>query len=169
MKLLVHVGARPLEIELSRNGEMCHFAVGGPKGDAIPRSASLREVEPGVYSVLLDGRSYEVRIEPGAGHSIASVQGHRFSVEVEDPRRSRRKTSGIAGEGRASVVAPMPGRVVRVLVVQGDTVEAGQGIAVVEAMKMQNEMKAPKTGRVVSVRVKEGDTVAAAETLAEVE
>ena len=63
----------------------------------------------------------------------------------------------------------MPGRVVRLLVAEGERVETGQGIVVVEAMKMQNEMKAPKSGRVVSLAVKEGDAVAAGETLAEVE
>jgi biotin carboxyl carrier protein len=63
----------------------------------------------------------------------------------------------------------MPGKVVRVLAAVGDSVEAGQGILVVEAMKMQNELKAPRAGRVVSVSAKEGDTVAAGEVMAEVE
>ena len=72
-------------------------------------------------------------------------------------------------EGRQNVTAPMPGKVVRLLVADGDSVQAGQGIAVVEAMKMQNEMKAPRSGRVAALAVHEGDTVGAGAVLAVIE
>lgn len=123
------------------------------------------EVEPGVFSVLVDGRSFEVRSLPGGPAATMHARGHHFSVEVRDPRNSARASRSAVGSGRQSVVAPMPGKVIRLLVKQGDAVDAGQGLAVVEAMKMQNEMKSPRPARVLEVRVQDGDTVAAGETL----
>jgi len=127
------------------------------------------QVERGVYSVLLEGRSYEARIEQGDGRVVVFIDGHRFEVEVRDPRRRSRKAAGGGTEGRLNVTVPMPGKVVRLLVAAGDTVTAGQGLLVVEAMKMQNEIKAPKAGRVVSLTAQEGATVAAGDVLAVIE
>jgi biotin carboxyl carrier protein len=169
MKLRVIIEGRPVDLELNRNGEACHFSLRSGDDQPEERTASLAEVSPAVYSVLLGGRSYEVRVEPAQGRSFVAVQGRRFAVEVEDPRRSRRKAAGVLGEGRQSVTAPMPGKVVRLLVSAGDRVEAGQGLLVVEAMKMQNEMKAPKAGVVAALSVREGDAVAAGEVLAAIE
>jgi len=76
---------------------------------------------------------------------------------------------GAHGHDRDSVIAPMPGKIVRVLVTPGDRVEPGQGIIVVEAMKMQNEMKSRRAGRVASIPVSVGDTVAAGAILATIE
>ena len=123
------------------------------------------EVEPGVFSVLVDGRSFEVRLPAGDAAGTASVQGRRYNVEVRDPRNAGRESKSAVGGGRQNIIAPMPGKVVRMLVQPGDTVETGQGLAVVEAMKMQNEMKAPRPARVTEVRVRDGDTVAAGQTL----
>ena len=72
-------------------------------------------------------------------------------------------------EGLETIAAPMPGKVVRVLVAPGDAMEAGQGLVMVEAMKMQNELKASRPGRVLTVPAKEGTTMAAGETLATIE
>jgi len=131
--------------------------------------ASVAEVEPGVYSVLLDGASFEIRlIETSQGLS-AEAGGRRFAVEVRDPRDTSRGARGSVGSGRQNVAAPMPGKVVRVLVQVGDLVDAGQGLVVVEAMKMQNEMKATRPGRVIEIRAQAGDTVAAGDTLAVLE
>jgi len=123
------------------------------------------EVEPGTFSVLVDGRSFEVRLPAAHATGTASVQGRRYSLEVRDPRNAGRGSKSALGSGRQNIIAPMPGKVVRMLVQQGDTVETGQGLAVVEAMKMQNEMKAPRPARVTEVRVRDGDTVAAGQTL----
>jgi biotin carboxyl carrier protein len=90
-------------------------------------------------------------------------------VEVVDPRAVRRRGEGASVEGRQTLKAAMPGKVVRVLVREGDSVEAGQGVVVVEAMKMQNEVKSPKSGIVVKVSTVEGSTVNAGEVLAIVE
>ncbi len=129
-----------------------------------PTPPDIIEVEPGVYSVLLNGASYEVRVSG----TEASIGGHRYSVETVDPRQWKRTRTGVGAAGRAAITAPMPGRIVRVLVAEGDEVEAGQGIVVVEAMKMQNELKAPRAGRVTSLAVKAGDSVIAGAALATV-
>jgi biotin carboxyl carrier protein len=129
----------------------------------------IEAVEPGVYSVLVDGRSYEARVEQSNGCVVVFIDGYRFEVEIQDPRRWSRHTSRPDIEGRLHVTAPMPGKIVRLLVAEGDTVEIGQGLLVVEAMKMQNEMKAPKPGRVVSLSAREGATVTAGEVMAVIE
>lgn len=120
------------------------------------------ETETGVYSVLVDGTSYEVRID---GQQV-TVEGRPFRYEVDDPRQWKRSGDAAGGQGRAAIVAPMPGKVVRILVSIGDDVEAGQGIVVVEAMKMQNELKAPRAGRVTAIQAKENDSVVAGTVLA---
>jgi biotin carboxyl carrier protein len=126
---------------------------------------AVKEVEPGVYSVVLGGDSFEVRLLPAAQGWIAEINGKRYPVEVPDPRNARRNAKNALGSGRQNVAAPMPGKVIRVLVKEGDPVEAGQGLVVVEAMKMQNEMKASRPARVVSVLARAGDTIGAGDTL----
>jgi biotin carboxyl carrier protein len=132
-------------------------------------SPQIDQVEPGVYSILANGRSYEARVEQAERGVAVFIDGHRFEIEIHDPRRWRRQTRGREIAGRLNVVAPMPGKIVRVLVAAGDTVAAGQGLLVVEAMKMQNEVKAPKAGRVVSIAAREGATAAAGDVLAIIE
>ncbi len=123
---------------------------------------TLVEVEPGVYSILVEGASYEVRVDAGQ----VTVGKRHFDYQVDDPRQWKRSGDATGGQGRAAILAPMPGKVVRVLVAAGDEVEAGQGIVVVEAMKMQNEMKAPRGGRVTAMHAKENDSVVAGTVLA---
>jgi biotin carboxyl carrier protein len=131
----------------------------------IEREFSIVPVMPGSYSVLIGERSYDVI---AAGGEVR-VNGKAFAVEVFDPRSMRgRKRAGV-GAGRLNVAAMMPGKVVRVLVASGDTVEEGQGLVVVEAMKMQNEMKSPKAGRVVEVKTRTDATVAAGDVLLVIE
>lgn len=126
-----------------------------PKGDVV-------EVEPNVYSILVDGVSYEARI---IGNEV-TIGGARLLVEVDDRRQWRRSGMSADSSGQASLTAAMPGKIVRVLVAVGDEVIAGQGILVIEAMKMQNELKAPRTGRVTALEVKENDSVNAGALLA---
>jgi biotin carboxyl carrier protein len=128
-------------------------------------TADFLEVEPGVYSVLLDGCSYEVVV---AGPEV-SINGYRLQVEREDPRKWNPAASSRKHEGLEAIKAPMPGKVVRVLVAVGDEVAARQGLVVVEAMKMQNEMKAPRAGRVASVAVAENEAVTAGSVLMMIE
>jgi biotin carboxyl carrier protein len=98
------------------------------------------------------------------------INGHRYGFEVEDPRslQGRRGVGGTA-QGPRPVKAPMPGRVVRLLVEVGDEVVEGQGVVVIEAMKMQNELKASKAGRVARVGVLVGDTVGSGDVLVVIE
>ncbi len=125
-----------------------------------------KQIEPGCVSVLIGGRSY--RVTRGAVGEMM-VNGSALAVEVFDPRSLRGRKSGAASDGRQNICAPMPGKIVRVLVEAGDSVEAGQGLVVVEAMKMQNEMKSPKTGRVVEVRTRQDAAVSPGEILMVVE
>jgi biotin carboxyl carrier protein len=127
--------------------------------------SSVTQVEPGVYLVLLDGAIREIRVMQTPEGLRAEVAGRRFAVEVSDPRDTSRGSRASIGSGRQNITAPMPGKVVRVLVNAGDAVEVGQGLVVVEAMKMQNELKASRPGRVMEVRTSAGQTVGAGDTL----
>jgi biotin carboxyl carrier protein len=162
MTLDVVIDGRPAKLTL----ETARLRYRPEGGETIEREYSLEEAGPGAYSVLIEGRRFLVSL-PLAGQ--VSVNGRSLAVEVFDPREMRARTGGGERQGGASVSAPMPGKVVRVLVEPGDTVEAGQGLVVVEAMKMQNEMKSPKAGRVAEVRTRAEATVVAGEILMVIE
>ena len=136
------------------------------------RQLSVDAVEAGhdVLSIVIDGRAWEVKRERVSGEMHLVIAGERYAAEIRDPRSLRaRKAAGAGLEGPKRLVSPMPGKVVRVLVAPGTEVESGQGVIVVEAMKMQNEIKSPKKGRVSKIIVVEGATVNAGEALAIVE
>jgi biotin carboxyl carrier protein len=125
--------------------------------------------EAGVYTFVAGDRIYEARVWAREPNSLnVTIDGLSFPTRVID-RKHRRLPIEHGIEGRQNLVAPMPGKVVRVLVAAGDEVALGQGVVVVEAMKMQNEIKSPKAGRVLEVRVTEGATVGANQILAIVE
>jgi biotin carboxyl carrier protein len=135
-------------------------------GQAVePADADLMEAEPGVYSAIDGLSSWEARV---SGEEI-TIGGHTFRVEIEDLRQWKRSGRAADAKGKASITAAMPGKIVRVLVAAGDEVVAGQGILVVEAMKMQNELKAPRDGRVAAIQVSENDSVVAGAVLAIIE
>lgn len=158
MRLNLLIGGEPRSLELRKEGETYKFRLGSQE----ERAAIAEEVEPGVYSVLLGGRSYEARVSEGG----VEVDGRRIEVEAVDPRRRAARSGRRAADGR--MAASMPGKVIRVLVREGDEVKAGQGVVVVEAMKMQNEMKAPRAGRIMTLAAREGATVNSGELLAEI-
>lgn len=123
-----------------------------------------------VLSVIIEGKSYEVKRELSAADLHLWVGPVRYAAEVRDPRSLRsRKGAGAEEAGPRKLVAPMPGKVVRVLVAEKTQVEAGQGIIVVEAMKMQNEIKSPKAGVVQKLVASDGAAVNAGDILAIVE
>jgi biotin carboxyl carrier protein len=165
MKLDLTINGLPETIELFAPAPECRFRLGA----AQERRADVETPEAGVFSVLLDGRSYEARIEEHTDMLVVFINGFRFEVDVRDPRRMARRAGAGGREGIEMIAAPMPGKVVRVLVAPGDTVEAGQSLLVVEAMKMQNEMKSSRAGRVATLAAKEGATVTAGEVLATIE
>jgi acetyl/propionyl-CoA carboxylase alpha subunit len=125
-----------------------------------------RILQAGVLSLVVEGRQYRCVLD---GDGVV-IGGRRFGFEVSDPRSMQgRRGAGAGTAGPRAVKAPMPGRVVRVLVATGDEVAEQQGVVVIEAMKMQNELKSPKAGRVARVAVAEGDTVGAGDVLVVVE
>jgi biotin carboxyl carrier protein len=126
-------------------------------------------VRPDVLSLRIGNSAYEVKSERVANELYLWVGSARFAVEVRDPRSLRGRTRAGDDRGPKKVVAPMPGKVVRLLVSEGDEVESGRGVAVVEAMKMQNEIKSPKRGTVQKILVSEGAAVNAGDVLAIVE
>ena len=164
MKLVLTVEGEQHSLQLEREGQRCRFTFGESAGE----EASIVEVEPGIYSVLWRGRSFEAKVAIAKGSGHVDIDGHHYAVVMSDPRELG--SGAEAGRfGREEVTAPMPGKVVRVLVAEGAEVEAGQGIVVVEAMKMQNEMPSPIKGRVLALRAQEGATVTAGELLATIE
>ena len=124
------------------------------------------ELSEAAYSLLIDGRSYDVTVGVAEKEYQVSVNGSQFDVCLRDPRKFRKRTaSGSDSAGTMPVAAPMPGKIVRLLVREGETVSEGQGVIVIEAMKMQNELKAPRTGTVEEIRVTENQAVNAGESL----
>jgi biotin carboxyl carrier protein len=162
VKLEIRIGKKSRVVELERNRERWHITL---DGQSLAHDVS--EVAPGVFSILLDGRSYEVRVAPSAnGQLTLQAENQEFIAEVFDPRSWRgARHRAIEAEGRQLVAAPMPGKVIRMLVRAGDKVEMAQGLLVVEAMKMQNEIRSPKSGTVEKLLVKEGQPVNAGEIL----
>ena len=142
----------------------CTFTV-----DSVEHKAEVEAIGPSAYSILVGTRSYEVKIEESGDNFVVTVDGRRFEVAIQDPRRTSGRAGGIDSGGSRDIVSPMPGKVIRVLVAAGDEVHPGQGLLVVEAMKMQNEIKAPGAGKIKTVRVSEGSAVAAGEVMVVVE
>ncbi len=126
----------------------------------------VQPLEPGSYWVRLGSASYRVMLGP---KGQVTVNGRPLQMEVFDPRNLRSTGRSAANQGRQEILSPMPGKVIRVLAAVGDTVEEGQGLVVVEAMKMQNEMKSPKAGTVLEVRTRAEATVGAGEVLLVIE
>ncbi len=170
MKFDVHLdgtsGKSNHVVELVRAGESLCVIL-----DGKPADADVIKVAANSVSILLGGQSFEVHIMPTLDGNLNLQSGpHEFIAEVRDPRAWRgRKYGSLEVEGRQQVLAPMPGKVIRVLVKDGDTVKAGQGLVVIEAMKMQNEIRSPKNGKVESLLATEGQTVNVGEVLAWVE
>jgi biotin carboxyl carrier protein len=124
---------------------------------------------PDVLSLRVGNQAYEVKCERVGGDTHIWVGSARFAAEVRDPRSLRSRVRAVDDHGPKKLTAPMPGKVVRILVTQGAEVEAGAGIVVVEAMKMQNEVKSPKKGTIQKILVSEGAAVNAGDVLAIVE
>ena len=162
MKYTLNIGGSQQTVEIRRaaNGSyVCAL-------DGQPIEADIIGVAPGIYSVLWEAESFEIRVEPAPGGYRVNARGHEFHVSVHDPRRlTRRSGAALDAEGRQNITAPMPGKVVKVLVAEKVAVEVGQGLVVVEAMKMQNEIRSPKRGVVEKICVSEGASVSAGETL----
>jgi biotin carboxyl carrier protein len=126
-------------------------------------------VRSDVLSLRVGNSAYEIKSERVANDLHLWVGTRRFAAEVRDPRSLRGRSRAGSDQGPKKITAPMPGKVLRLLVREGEAVESGRGIAVVEAMKMQNEIKSPKKGIVEKILVGEGAAVNAGDVLAIVE
>lgn len=156
---------RRQKLHLKRSGGRALVEFGGKSLDV-----GVSQISEDAFSLIVEGRSHDVSVSPNAGGFQVVVDGESFQVVLVDPRREGPPTSGrTEAAGPVAVSAPMPGKVVRILTAEGDEVRQGQGLVVVEAMKMQNELGSPKSGRVRAVRVSEGQAVNAGEPLVLVE
>jgi len=168
MKLHATIDDSQFDVEIRPDGRRVFALI-----DERSYELEVRESGSRNYLMISDGRVFDCRVDgrPESGKPVSVLVGpNEYAVTVTDPKRLRGAASaGVHADGAARIVAPMPGKVVSVLVQIGDDIEAGAGIAVVEAMKMQNEMKAPKAGTVVTLNVEVGTTVNGGDVLAIIE
>ncbi len=138
--------------------------------DGTPVVADLTRLESSLFSLLLDGHSREMVLERDGEKVAAYLDGERMDLVVRDElSRALAESAGAGGSGASDVLAPMPGVVVAIPVKPGDSVEEGQAVIVVEAMKMQNELGAENAGVVASIEVEVGATVAGGDVLVRLE
>jgi biotin carboxyl carrier protein len=164
MKLQAELNNEKHDVEIRRDGDKVFATIDG-------RSYELEasEPEPNVFLLKHEGRIYEVYVSPGQ-LSRVRIGSNEFEISIHDPKRLRGSGADHEhGEGLAEIRTAMPGKVVRIVVKTGTEVKKGDGIIVVEAMKMQNEMKSPKDGIVKEIRASEGITVNAGDILAIIE
>ena len=177
MKFLISTNGQDHTLEIVEKGRLYRF-------DGSPFEAEVAKLNPGVYSLLIGGKSFLARVVSSevasnsaginpAGSAIdliVVIDGSHYAVSVQDPRRRVRVgPAKLSPEGKRNVSSVMPGKVIKVLVSEGQVVQQGQGLVVVEAMKMQNEIKCPKAGKVQKLLVREGQAVNAGEILLTVE
>ena len=130
----------------------------------------VRWTQTDLLSIIIDGRSYQVDIHTDKDTHEVLIEGEHFEFELFDERKALLKKSAVLGaEGVQVVESSMPGKIVKIFIAEGDEVEQGQGLVVVEAMKMENEIKSPKAGVVKKVGIKEGEAVEAGALLVVVE
>lgn len=161
MEFVVEVGGRMRQIAVTRTGASVAVAVDGKRWDVNPA-----QIDPRTLSLLIDHRSYEVTLapDPATGQVVVRVGSTPIAVTPNGRRRWGRTVDG--GSGPQRITAPMPGKVVRVLVRAGEAVQPRQPLVVVEAMKMENELRAARAGTVTEVYAREGSSVDAGALLA---
>jgi len=168
MKLNATIADYQTDVQIQRHGSRVVAEIDGRRYEL-----EVHESGPNGYLLISQGRVFDCRVEgrPESGKKIEVIAGTRtYTVTLTDPKRLQSATLTSAhGNDAALIVASMPGKVVRVLTELGATVAAGEGIVVVEAMKMQNEMKSPKPGTVVALNTKTGATVNGGDVLAVIE
>jgi biotin carboxyl carrier protein len=160
----ISIDGRNHRLDLSRNGSQWPCRLDGREimVDAVA-------VSPSVLSLRVGNHSYEVKREIVGGSLNLWVGEACFVAEVRDPRSLKGRSGAVENYGPKKIAASMPGKVVRILVSEGQDVDQGAGVLVVEAMKMQNEIKSPKKGTIQKLLVREGEAVNAGDVLAIVE
>jgi biotin carboxyl carrier protein len=164
MRYEVNIGGKNYQLELGRDASRWSCRL-----DGLEIEVDAIAVQPGVLSLRVDHESYEVKCEPTADDIQVWIGGQCYAAEVRDPRSLRGRARAADHHGPRKLTAPMPGKIVRVLAREGSEVDAGAGVVVVEAMKMQNEIKSPKKGTVQKILVNEGTAVNAGDVLAIIE
>lgn len=165
MKFLAETDGNKHKIDIVRDAERVTATIDGRQYEL-----EASEPESGVFLFKKDGQVFEASVSQKAKSNdtnLVRVKASVHEIRIIDPKRLR----GTAGHdsdasGKAEIKTAMPGKVVRILVAEGDTVQKGDGVIVVEAMKMQNEMKSPKDGVIAAIKAAEGDTVGAGDVLA---
>ncbi len=166
MKLELELDGQWIEMDFAYADGSAQLTFGGALHEA-----QVSETGRGMFTIIINNRVYRCAVEKSStGATEIVVNGIRIPVTVRDKKHLRGQAgAGADASGRANLSSPMPGKVVRVMLSAGDEVAAHQGVLVVEAMKMQNEVQSPKAGRVAEIKVVEGQTVNAGETLAVIE
>ena len=178
--MIIEVGIgeeTPRRYQVRRDGERIvvrHLdesdAADGTGNGTRETSVDWRRPQPGIYSLLIDNASYEVFIGEEPDHLAVHLKKRTYRVHAADIRRHRAATDTPgAPDGRVRITAPIPGRAARVHVQPGQQVDRGDGIVVVEAMKMENELRSPRDGIVGKIEVEEGQTVAGGALLATIQ
>lgn len=165
----IKMNNRTAVVELvSREGNFAKILVDGREYDI-----DIVEVEQDVYSVLLNGLSFNVELIPGDNHKTFTVNTYKFSYDAEiidaEAKYQKNRLKGMSLDDANTIVAPMPGKVVKVLAKIGDTVEQGETVIILSAMKMESEFKAKTSGIIKELRVQEGDTVDGKQVLVVIE
>ncbi len=156
MNYITSIGDREFNIEVI---DKRHISVNGTVMEVDFESISGQPV----YSLLIDGKSYEAFVNPGEeDERQVLLFGRQYPVKVEDAREKRLRAAAggsAAGSGEYQLKAPMPGLVIAVPVQENQDVEKGQVLAILESMKMQNELRSPRAGKVQRIKVKAGESV----------
>ena len=161
MKYITTIGEKQFLVEIIDDR---HVSVDGKVYEVDFESVSGQPV----YSLIVDGKSHESYVAPGEQDWQVLLRGRLYPVSVEDERERRLRAaagSGVAETGEFLLKAPMPGLVVTINVEEGQEIQKGQVLLILESMKMQNELKAPRDGKVNRIKVKPGESVEQRQTL----
>lgn len=163
MKLHIEIDGESYTLTLERQSAIAQYALTGMRGSS--GSADITELMPGAFSILLGTRSIEARVTSAGDDLDIHIAGRRHRVSISDTRDRSNRGKKAGAHGPIEIRSQMPGKVIKLLAERGAAVHTGQGLIVVEAMKMQNEMKSPKDGVLAKIYVGEGATVGAGEAL----
>lgn len=164
-----------MEFEFTLNGEKRRVSTDARSPntdvtiDGTTYEVDWSRIREGVISLILDGRSHTVHVARKDGGVSVQVEGYQYSLETGSSDDDSAVAAGAGAGDGGSIKAPMPGNVVKVMVEEGDEVTAGQSIVVVEAMKMENEVRSSVDGTVKKVSVAAGDSVGTSEVMVEIE
>jgi biotin carboxyl carrier protein len=159
----VTIGERVLQVQVRRVGERLFVGLDGQEEFEI----DVTRPKPQLMSLILDGMSYSIGLARQENGWDVDLNGTHHACQVVDPRRKALRLSG--GEVQGTLTTSMPGKVVRLLVAEGSAVTQGDPVAVVEAMKMENELKAPMDGVVAEIFVVAGQAIDAGDALMRIE